>query len=125
MYIEQKIKDIRISKGFTIDYLAEKAGLDKNLCIEIESGNHDITFKQLEKVAAALEYDVVDIISHQESVKEIRNYFYNHSGNSGININVQGINQEEIRKAYKELYTEELARIPKLEKLLRDNNIDF
>ncbi|WP_335967222.1 hypothetical protein [Galbibacter sp. PAP.153] len=80
---------------------------------------------QLDLIAKILSCSPVDLLQEEEPTNQIRNHFYNHEGNQGININVQGINQEEIRKGYKELYTDELKRIPKLERLLRDNNIDF
>lgn len=68
---------------------------------------------------------IIDLIEDETSIGQIKNYFYNQAENHGINIHVQGIDQEEIRKSYRELYAEELNRIPKLEKLLRQNNIEF
>lgn len=125
MEVGKKISDIRIAQGFSPEYIAKRANIEKDDYLKIESDEIDPTFKQLEQIAKALEYTVVGILQHNEPVEGIRNYFYNHNGNTGVNINIQGIDQEEIRKAYKELYLEELNRIPKLEKLLRDNNIDF
>lgn len=125
MNIGKKIQSIRTSKGFSEKYVSEKAKIDITEYKDIENGSFDLRFTQLENISFALECEIVDIINHQETVKGVRNYFYNHQGYNGTNIHVQGIDQEEIRKAYKELYIEELNRIPRLEKLLRENNIDF
>jgi len=125
MNIGKKISDVRIAQGFSPEYIAKRANIEKDDYLKIESGEIDPTFQQLEQIAKALEYTVIGILQHNEPAEGIRNYFYNHDGNSGINIKIQGIDQEEVRKTYKELYLEELSRIPKLEKLLRDNNIDI
>lgn len=125
MKIEEKIKQIRLSKGASPELIAEKANIEINAYNDIESGKADLTFKELERIATALEYLVVDIITYQESTQGIRNYFYNHQGNKGTNIKIQGVDQEEIRKFYKDLFKHELGRITKLEKLLQENNIQF
>lgn len=125
MDIGKKISDIRVAQGFSTEYVAKRADIELEEYLAIESGEMDVTFRKLERIANSLEYTVVGILLHKEPAEGIRNYFYNHNGYSGTNIHVQGIDQEEIRKAYKELYAEELARIPKLEKLLKENNIDF
>jgi transcriptional regulator with XRE-family HTH domain len=105
--------------------LADKIGKTVHQYLEIENDKVDITLSELEKIANALYCTPCDLIEISDNIGQIRNYFHNHDGNHGININVQGINQEEIRKGYKELYIEELQRIPKLERLLRENSIDF
>lgn len=125
MEIGKKIKDIRLSKGHTEQFVAERAGIDTETYIDIEEGKIDLTFNQLENIARALEYEVTDVINHHEQSKGIRNYFYNHNGNSGTNIHVQGVDQEQIKNVYRDLYREQLERIPKLEKLLQDNNVKF
>ena len=91
----------------------------------IERDERDITLSMLEAISRLLSLEVADLITLNKPITGIRNFFFNHNGNSGVNIHVQGIDQEKIRQAYKELYAEELNRIPKLEKLLRQNNIEF
>lgn len=125
MNIGKKIKNIRLSQGFTTDYVSKKSGIDLKVYEDIENEIIDLTFKQFESIASALEYELIDIIKHDENIQGIRNYFYNHNGSSGTNIHIQGIDQEQIRNAYKELYKEQLDRVPKLEKLLNENKIEF
>lgn len=114
-----------MAAGKTSEKVAEEINMNLDIYVQIEDDLIDITLNQLELISIAVFSKPADIIEGEFTVGQIRNYFYNQQGNSGININVQGINQEEIRKGYKELYSEELDRIPKLEKLLRSNNIEF
>ena len=125
MKIGKNIKEIREAHKFSPEKLADMLGKSPEEYLEIENDNVDITLSQLEKIAEALSCTLFDLIQNTGLIGQIRNYFYNHDGNHGINIHVQGIDQQEIRKGYKELYIEELKRIPKLERLLRENNIDF
>lgn len=125
MKIGKNIKSAREAAGKTPEIVAKEIGMDIALYLDIENDLVDITLNQLELISAAVFSKPADLIEGEFTIGQIRNYFYNQQGNSGININVQGINQEEIRKGYKELYAEELNRIPKLEKLLRSNNIEF
>lgn len=116
---------MREAHKFSPEKLGSVFGMNADEYLEIESDNVDITLTQLEKIAEALYCTPLDLIKDTDSIGQIRNYFYNHDGNHGINIHVQGIDQEEIRKCYKAIYAEELKRIPKLERLLGENNIDF
>lgn len=68
----------------------------------------------------------VDLIQHNDaSVPGIKNYFFNQNGNNGINVKSQGVDPELIAKFYDDLYHSQLKKIPVLESLLRDNNIDY
>ena len=125
MKVGNNIKKIRESLNIPPEIVAKDLNVDLNYYLEIESDKVDITLNQFEAIANRLFCDVIEIIELNEPTKGIRNYFNNNNGNQGTIVNVQGINQEEIRKTYKELYNTELERIPKLEKLLRENNIKF
>jgi transcriptional regulator with XRE-family HTH domain len=125
MKIGNNIKKEREAHNLSDEELAGKIGKNFNEYLKIEHDEVDITLSELEKIAVALYCTPCDLIQSSDTVGQIRNYFHNNDGNHGININVQGIDQEEIRKGYKELYGEELQRIPKLERLLRENNIHF
>tara|TARA_R110002051_G_scaffold322811_1_gene414295 strand:+ start:96 stop:479 length:384 start_codon:yes stop_codon:yes gene_type:complete len=125
MKIGKNLKDIRISKGLSVEDVAKITGIDIDVCKAIEGDKTEITLSQLQSFANALSCSPIYILQFRESAGSIYNHFDNSEGNNGINVNVQGIDQKEIRTAFKELYQEELKRIPKLEKLLRDNNIEF
>lgn len=125
MKIGKNIEELRIAQNIDPKVVANELQLSVTDYWAIERDAIDITLNQLETIAKVLSCSPIDILQSGEPSGHIRNYFFNHTGNSGININVQGIDQEQIRKSYKELYSEELTRIPKLEKLLREHNIAF
>ncbi|HEY5463221.1 MAG TPA: helix-turn-helix transcriptional regulator [Hanamia sp.] len=125
MKIGNNIKKMKEAHNLSAEELASKIGKSLDEYLKIENDVVDITLNELEKIAEALFCTPCDLIQSSDTIGQIRNYFHNNEGNHGININVQGIDQEEIRRGYKELYGEELQRIPKLERLLRENNIYF
>lgn len=125
MQVGNNIRKIRESLNITPETIAKDLNIALNQYLDIENNKIDITLNKFEAIANKLSHTVVEIIELDEPTKGIRNYFNNNNGNQGTIVNVQGINQEEIRKAYKELYLSELNRIPRLEKLLRENNIKF
>mgnify|MGYP003583188942 CR=1 FL=1 len=125
MKIGNNIAHMRTSQSIEKSFMAKELKISEEEYEAIENDERDITLSVLNVISKLLALDPADLISLDKPVHGIRNFFFNHNGNSGINIHVQGIDQDEIRKAYKELYAEELNRIPKLEKLLRENNITF
>lgn len=125
MKIGENIRAFREAQGKSAEMLATTLNIGIEEYLNIENEVTDITVKQLKTISNVLSVSIIDLIDAEERFGQIKNYFYNHSGNSSTNIHTQGIDQEEIRKGYKELYAEELNRIPKLEKLLRENNIAF
>jgi len=125
MKIGNNISQVRIAQQVEKGFMARELNIGIEEYEAIENDERDITLTMLEAIAKLLSLDAADLITLNKPVAGIRNFFFNHNGNSGVNIHVQGIDQEKIRQAYKELYQEELNRIPKLERLLRDNNIEF
>lgn len=125
MKIGNNIRQIRIAQKIEKNFMVAELNISIEEYEAIENDERDITLSMLEAISNLLSLEVVDLITLNKPISGIRNFFFNHNGNSGVNIHVQGIDQEKIRQAYKELYAEELNRIPKLEKLLRHNNIEF
>ncbi|TWI20345.1 helix-turn-helix domain-containing protein [Sphingobacterium siyangense] len=125
MKIGNNISQIRIAQRIEKSYMAQELKISLEEYEAIENDERDITLSTLATIANLLSLEPSDLIKLDKPFSGIRNYFFNHNGNSGVNIHVQGVDQEKIRKAYKELYAEELNRIPKLEKLLRQNEIEF
>ena len=58
--VGQRIADIRISKGFSQESLAAKAGLHRAYIGKIERGEKNVGIETLEKVAIALEVPLVE-----------------------------------------------------------------
>lgn len=125
MRIGKNIREIRISKGLSQDFMAKELNIKIDQYKSLENDAYEITLSQLETLGKIFSCSPIYILQFKETGGSIYNHFENSDGNKGININVQGIDQKEIRLAFKELYKEELKRIPKFEKLLRENNIDF
>ena len=125
MKIGENIRAFREAQGKSPEMLATVLNISVDEYLNIENEVTDITVRQLKIISNALSISIIDLIETEDRFGQIKNYFYNHPGNSSTNIHTQGVDQEEIRKGYKELYAEELNRIPKLEKLLRENNIYF
>ncbi|ASE60685.1 XRE family transcriptional regulator [Chryseobacterium indologenes] len=124
MKIGQNIKELRLKSDYTTRFMADELGITEEEYNNIENDG-DLSLNLLEAIANRLSTTVVDIIELKDATGGVRNFFNNNNGNQGTIINIQGINQEEIRKAYKELYTSELKRVPLLEALLHQNNIKF
>lgn len=125
MQIGKNILEFREAQNLTVESMAKGLNISVEEYVDIENDKTDLTIKQLEAIARILSVELVDLILFNEPFGGIKNFFFNHNGNAGVNINIQGIDQEQIRKAYKELYKNELDRIPKLEKVIRDHNIDI
>ncbi|PKD19476.1 hypothetical protein APR41_16070 [Salegentibacter salinarum] len=124
MKIGKNITQVRESKGYSAQFVADGINMKLEDYLKIEQDILDITLNQLNHLAAILSCSPIYLLEYKESGGSIYNHFDN-AGNNGTNIQIQGVDQKEIRTAYKELYREELERIPKLERLLRDHNIEF
>ena len=51
----KKLKDIRKMRGFTIEYLAKRVGVNRDTISDIEKGKANPTYNNLEAIAEALE----------------------------------------------------------------------
>jgi len=69
----KKIRELRKSKGFTQEQLAEKLGIDNKHLSKIEKGDHMPTYKVILKLAETLQLNIYDF-NTQSNVK-INNEF--------------------------------------------------
>lgn len=122
--LNQHIKEIRNRKGYSTKFMADEIGIGEEQYIDIENGG-DVLWSKVEAIANVFSMNVVDIILLDEAPFGIRNYFNNNNGNQGTIVNVQSVDQQELRKAYKEIYFEQVSRIPKFEKLLSEKGITY
>src|SRR5579864_4644794 len=58
----KRIRELRISKGFSQEGLADSSGLHRSHMGEIERGELNVTLKTLERVSFALKVPVVDFL---------------------------------------------------------------
>lgn len=96
MQVGQKIKKLRELKNFTQEYMAGLLDMTQSSYSKIETGETDISYSKLEKIAAALEIRTEDIITFNEHM--VFNVMHNQTGN-GLVINQLN---EETRKFYEE-----------------------
>ena len=62
----ENIAQIRKSKGFSQEYLAEKIGLKQSGYGLIERGERSLEYNKLLQIALAFEMDVIDIITYPD-----------------------------------------------------------
>jgi len=104
--------------------MADEVGISEDEYIRIEDEG-DALLSVLEAIANRLSTTVVDLMLLNDAPYGIRNYFNNNNGNQGKIYNIQAVDQEQVKEFYKDLYFEQVKRIPKLEKLLIENDIRF
>jgi len=71
MTIGEKIRELRVRKGFSQENMADELGMSTTNYSYIESGKVNLTIPKLEKVAKILEMDIFEILSLGE-----KNIFY-------------------------------------------------
>lgn len=68
MKLGNKIKKLREMLNFTQEHVAGELEISQSAYSRKESGDTEITFQELEKIATLFKVDVVDIIKFDESV---------------------------------------------------------
>lgn len=72
-----KIKDIRISKGFSQKYMADQLNISQQMYSKLEKHDRNITLENLIKISELLEVTPNDLIeffeSHDEYIKMLKN----------------------------------------------------
>jgi transcriptional regulator with XRE-family HTH domain len=64
-----RIRDIRKSAGLTQEELAEKAGFHSSYIGGLERAEKNITLRNLEKVATALNVEIYDLLKYKMNIK--------------------------------------------------------
>jgi transcriptional regulator with XRE-family HTH domain len=59
----KRIKDIRISKGFSQEKLAELSNLHRTYISSVERGERNITVDNMERLAVALGVDIRELLN--------------------------------------------------------------
>ena len=62
----KSVRAIRRAMDMTQAELAAKSGMNKTYLVRVESGDRNITFKTAERIARALEMDVITLIKGVE-----------------------------------------------------------
>lgn len=85
MQVGQKIKKLRELKNFTQEHMAVSLNMTQSAYSKIETGETDISYSKLEKVAEVLQLRPEDIITFNEHL--VFNIMHNQNGQNGLVIN--------------------------------------
>lgn len=58
-----KIKDLRIQKGYSQEELANRAGIDRTYISDIEKGERNVSLKIIEKLAISFEMEIHELFT--------------------------------------------------------------
>ncbi len=87
MHLHEKLSLMRILKGLTQEKMAEKLNLSTTGYAKIERGETQLKIPRLEKIAAALEMKLEDILRFNEKTV-FKGPFYDQSGSQNENFYV-------------------------------------
>jgi transcriptional regulator with XRE-family HTH domain len=88
-----KIKKIRMMKGYTQEYMADKLGIAQNTYSKYENNSEKLPFETIERIAEALEVSLNEITSNDPII------INNQSSNKGAQGRIENYYSEQ-----KELY---------------------
>ena len=61
-----RIKELRELKGYSIEYLANVADIDRTYISDIEKGKRNVSLLIMEKLSKALEINIKDLFNYGE-----------------------------------------------------------
>ncbi len=112
MDIGNNIKRIREFKNLTQEYIATQLGISRQTYMMIESGQTDVKFENIKKIAALLDVSVNDIIAYNDKM------VLNNRTNSNFGYNYQAVSVDE-KELYQKLLVERDLRLKQYEDLLK------
>lgn len=65
-----KVKSLRESKGYSIEYLANISNVDRNYISDIEKGNRNVSIEIIEKIIHALDIELADFFADKYFAKK-------------------------------------------------------
>ncbi len=94
MKIGDKIRSLRLIKGFSQENMADLLNISSIAYGDIERNKTDVTHSQLEQIAKALEKSLIDLLGHGE---QIANIFSNCSNNNVVGTGNIVYDEKELR----------------------------
>jgi transcriptional regulator with XRE-family HTH domain len=61
-----KVKELREQKGFSIEYLANIANIDRTYISDIEKGKRNVSLLIIEKLSKAFEINIQELFNYGE-----------------------------------------------------------
>ncbi|HPW97794.1 MAG TPA: helix-turn-helix domain-containing protein [Flavobacterium sp.] len=110
--IGSKLRKLRISKGYSQEYMAETLKISQKTYSNMENDKSSISIDTLKKIAQEYEIDLLDILSDEKVVVQNNNSHDASSFQGGIIFNQLS---EELLNQFKE-------RIEDLKKVIEDKN---
>lgn len=101
MQVGQKIKKLRELKNFTQEYMAGSLDMTQSAYSKIETGETDVSYSKLEKIAMVLQIRPEDIISFNEHM--VFNVMHNQTVNG-----IQGSHLYFVPEEFKKLHEEQI-----------------
>lgn len=97
--IGEKIRKIRILKGYSQEYVSDKLKISQPAYSDIEKNKTKISLETVKELASLFEIDIMDLINFDES--QIFNNTFNENSNGFFNVNkVINENFDFERKSY-------------------------
>ena len=121
MRLSQKIKEARLSKGWTQDDLAKFSGVSLGSIKRYETDNGNITYSNLEKITSALGIEASNFTptkgqkSVSQSVSQYKEKMSPNSGNLSPNLSPSASNLKKSDKSYENEEENEIVAIPYFE----------
>ena len=121
MRLSQKIKEARLSKGWTQDDLAKFSGVSLGSIKRYETDNGNITYSNLEKITSALGIEASNFTptkgqkSVSQSVSQYKKKMSPNSGNLSPNLSPSASNLKKSDKSYENEEENEIVAIPYFE----------
>ena len=112
MVIGNKLRRLRIEKGYSQEYLADVLAISQKTYSNMENDKSSITIDTLKKIAEEYKIDLIELISEDKVIVQINSSTENNSFQGGIIINHMS---EELLNQMKE-------RIEELKQTICDKN---
>jgi transcriptional regulator with XRE-family HTH domain len=113
MNIVDKIRQIRIQKGLSQEYLASQLNIHQSTYNSIENGNSELKITTLEKIAEILEVDVRNFFGGTETIFYINN-------NTHTDSQVGYVNYNSFDEERKTLYEKQIQKLEEEIAFLRE-----
>jgi transcriptional regulator with XRE-family HTH domain len=129
MKVGDNIKEIREGeKNFKRSYVAGKLNITTRAYSNIENNVAGITVNRLEKIANIFECNPLYILNYKSCKKKFYDSFHSPLNSQSISATYDVAGEQDLKtiiKLHQELLASERERIALLERLLKNNNIDF